>query len=644
MKQSAAIAGLLALNIAAYFINVLDSKKWVSKVSESRATILCVCATWLALTAVATVLSRIPCRPSAYYDGPYVYKVDTQSTRIQALFGDLPCDNALPHVVAEFLLRDISFAVERPVMPGQEVANRPILMSLVVVPFRAAFDPPPILHGRLGRFNYVGSSWPDIAPLLSDWEFSQFLSVALLLNATWILGVLWILSVTATPPVVALLGVLAFATSYYVLCQTVFTWPKAAASFWIIAAFMARLADYRFCGWGELSQQKAAAAGGCLGVAFWMHPLAVLFFVASILVQIGTAVAVRSRRSIENALVSVVAFVVVVAPWIAWTRLVLGIPSDLLSQNVRMTESLSTALWVRGANLYHVWVPVCFDTRPVTYAMFMDSWWLTLSASCGITVAALLYLAAHHNAFLHETSWRAMAIECFALPGMLICSVFGFNNPACLLHGFQVHVAALMPAVFLTSPKLAQRPLVWLTAACVILQIAGNLAYSVAQFDRRYKNAASLHVTESTSLLNHPSLRVAEEPLPVNRSAQITLAGIERSCLWLNAPAKVTIGPLRVGSHRSISGWIGIHEHVLPIIPAKGIDFRLIVRAEGRVIASQINNLSPATRAEDRGWHRVELILPKDHGEEVTLCLDVGDTQLEGHIDWCLWSDVRLQP
>lgn len=641
-KQWAAIGGLVAINTAAYVINRRHSAKTEAVVSESRLALLFVCAVWLGLTLVATALSRAPCRPAVYYDGPYVYKMDVQSTRIQSLFGDLPCDNVLPHAVAEFLLRDIPFAVERPIMPGQEVSNRPILMSLVAVPFRAAFDPPPLHHGRLGRFQYVGSSWPDIGPLMGDWEFSQFLSVGLLLNATWILGALWVLSLAKTPPVITLLSVLAFATSYYVLSQTVFTWPKAAASFWIIAAVIARLSDSRFVGWGELSQRKTAVAGACLGVAFWMHPLAVLFFIGSLLVQLWTVLAVRSRRSVENVLVFAVSFIGVIAPWVVWTRLILGIPADLLSQNMRVTSSASTALWVRVANLYHLFVPACFDSPPVTYAAFMNSWWLTISASCGIAAAGLFYVAATHRTIAPWKSWKALFTECFVLPGLLICSVFGFNNAACTLHGFQMHMAALAPTILLVSPGLAHRSLVRLTATCLFLQMTANVVYSVPQIVRRCKSTVSDQASQATDLLRNTSVRIENAPLPVNRSERITLAGVERTCLWLNAPTRATVGPVRLTNNAIVSAWIGIHEHVVPIIPAEGINFRLQAIHEDRVIAATVVNLSPATRAGDRGWRRLELFVPEGRGLAVNLLLDVGDSPVEGHIDWCLWSEVNL--
>ena len=78
--------------------------------------------------------------PRVLPDGLYVFKEHTLPVKLQVLAGVLPGDNYIPFVVQEYLLRDISFAREHPIAPGQEVSNRPILMALATAPFRAALE------------------------------------------------------------------------------------------------------------------------------------------------------------------------------------------------------------------------------------------------------------------------------------------------------------------------------------------------------------------------------------------------------------------------------------------------------------------------------------------------------------------------
>src|SRR4030095_16461364 len=77
--------------------------------------------------------------PETLPDGLYISKSRTTNVKIQYLTS-LPADNFIPFAVAEFFLRGVSFKKQRPILPGQEVSNRTILMSLVAMPFRAALD------------------------------------------------------------------------------------------------------------------------------------------------------------------------------------------------------------------------------------------------------------------------------------------------------------------------------------------------------------------------------------------------------------------------------------------------------------------------------------------------------------------------
>ena len=221
---------------------------------------------WVSLSLVLLVAAQAPIpHPQSLPDGPYGYKRWTLPVRVQVMTGDLPADNALPAFVAEYMARRVSFAEVRPIMPGQEVANRPILQALVFLPFRAIFthnnerpDPYPV-------YDYVGRTWPDTSVLVSDKTFANFLAVAIPCNAALLLGLGAVLALFEVPypkTVLVCFGAL----SPYLIEHAIFTWPKNLAAFYIVVA--AVLLERRM---------SVVAAAVLLGLAYLSHPFAIAF-------------------------------------------------------------------------------------------------------------------------------------------------------------------------------------------------------------------------------------------------------------------------------------------------------------------------------------------------------------------------------
>jgi hypothetical protein len=600
-------------------------------------------AAWFTLTAVATVATRVAEKPAEYYDGPYVYKTDVLSTRIQSLVGNLPCDNALPHVVTEFLLRDIPFAVERPIMPGQEVTNRPFLMAFAVLPFRAALDAPPPVRGRLGRFHYVGSEWPDVTPLLADDAYSQFLAVAIPLNASLVVGMLWVLSLASPSLVVTALSIAVFTTSYFLLSQTLFAWPKSLCGFWTVAAMMSLVKPGSQRPFAAVQPREAAVAGACLGVAYWSHPLALVFAVSLLLVQGVAVLLYRTRAAVENLLVTAVCFAAVIAPWIVWSRLIVCIPSDLLAQNLHASQPVARAIAVRAANMYHVLVPACFDVFPPGYRSFIKTWWLSLPVAIGLVPLAVVALQPGAVArWVGGRGW-AFAWAFFILPWILICCSFGRPAASCILHGFQFHAAAGLSLVVAELSRRGGRGWRGLLLAALCLQVVANVAYVVAKVRQDVPGMFDATIAFDKDLLLDSTLRIEKAPLPPNLRATVSVAGTIRQGLWFNAPGVASVGPVDAGRATEASAWVAIHEHVWPIIPPRGVDFRLKVLQGERAIAEAAVNLSPAVREGDRGWVPIVVRLPSTGADGVVFQMDVGEEATAGNIDWCLWADLRLQ-
>ena len=640
-KQAAAVSLLALANMTSLAV-ILRFARGRLSADPSLPTHLCVAAlAWFSLTAIATVGSRIATKPDSYDSPLYVFKTDVLSTRIQALTGPLPADNALPHVVAEFLLRDISFKAERPIVPGQEVTNRPFLMSFVVVPFRAAFDAPPLYKGRLGRFQYVGTDWPDISPLLSDDTFSQFLAIAILLNATLVVGVLWVLSLARLPPGIVTLAVATFMTSHFVLNQTLFTWPKSFCAYWVIAALMAVWRPSAVSPFATMRLRDAAIAGACLGVAYWCHPLALVFTASLFLVQSWAVIRYQTRHVAETLFVTSTSFAAIIAPWVIWSRLVVCIPSDLLAQNLGRGP-LWQACYVRACNIYHVVVPVCFDTSPISYQSLLATYWLSLPASIGLLLLSMLFWRPSTASAVPLCGRLQYTLAFFILPWLLICISFGFPNPACLLHGFQFHVAAGLAFTVAALAVRGGRSWRHTLIAVLCLQVLCNITYTYAILRTLAATTPDDAVARNVNLLRGSSLQFQNAPLAPNGRVNVSVAGVTRECIWFCAPTTATIGPVPIKKASGARVQVAIHEHVWPIIPEKGVDFHLIMTHQGKVIGEGSVNVSPATRSGDRRWLPLVVRCPINSPSEVIFTLDVGQQPMKGNIDWCLWSELTI--
>lgn len=360
--------------------------------------------------------------PATLPDGRYVFKRRTLNVKIQYMTS-LPSDNYIPYVVTEYLLRNISFREERPILPGNEISNRTILMSLVALPFRAvlgvAETPKP-----LGTFHYVGRDWPDVEKLNQNNYFGQFLVVGIFLNSLLLVGLLVLFSKLRARKILAA-GALLYITNPYFLSQTIFTWPKALAGFFILLA------------WNSLhSKHDPKLVALCIGLAYNCHPYSVAFVAPLALVylwQWWNSIA-RLRTVIDFAGV----FLLLILPWLLWTRLYLGISSNLIAQNFvapGRQASVVDFIWIRVKNLFDLLAPRFFDVYPFNAASIFDNCITCLPGAVGLFVIgpALIKLAR----LFPELRWQII-VSAFAI--LLV-----FSAPALpVLHGYQPIVGTLI--------------------------------------------------------------------------------------------------------------------------------------------------------------------------------------------------------
>lgn len=398
---------------------------------------------WILSTFVAIFMIALPIsKPqNGLPDGPYVFKDWKLPVKIQVLAADYPPDNAIPAVVTEFLVRGISITDNRPLMPGQEISNRTILMSLVATPFRVLGNPD-YSRKEISQFSYVGRTWPNTLGVVDDQSFIAFLASALPLNALLGVFIVALLPINRQRFLESRLRRLAifFLTvclNPFLLFQTVFTWPKnIAASCVLLAIFLAN----RELQNDETSNRRLriVSVNILFAMSFLFHPMTLPF------IAIGTLWLIWNYRNtfsgFAHVLIGTCVLILTLSPWFIWTRIVLKIPSDLLIQNQGAFVSWPQTIWIRLYNLFGVFVqPGLVQTSPPTVNQFI---WLVFSSALSCSIILLLL-----GVIFWKKSESDVAIRNsirMSLLGSIGCTfAFGVPTPTAI-HGWQVYFGLVL--------------------------------------------------------------------------------------------------------------------------------------------------------------------------------------------------------
>ena len=420
-------------------------------------------ALWALLLVSSLGLLHLEVRlPESLPDGLYIFKTPTTNVKTQFLTG-LPADNYIPFAVAEFFLRGVSFKDVRPILPRGEVSNRTILMSLVTLPFRVVLGAP---HDRprLGTYNYIGATWPDVSKLNEGTYFEQFAVVGLVLNSLLLLGLFVFCSSLGANSVLAFAALL-YVTNPYFIAQTIYTWPKALAGFFILLA------------WTSLRNGHGPAVVAALfALAFHSHPYAIVFAAWAGLFYLAQWR--REKSTLSDVIVYALVFALILSPWIIWTRWILGIPSDLVSQNFAGPETEAAwaspigFLWIRLRNLFDLICAPIFLVYPFDFRAFLNAWLFSLPGVVGLV---LIYPAVAQCLELPKPRpWLWYGI---VAPALSILAVY--SSPALpVLHGYQSVLGLLL---FLAVWWLSRHCPPRIFLALVGLQLLFNLGIVFAR-------------------------------------------------------------------------------------------------------------------------------------------------------------------
>lgn len=321
--------------------------------------------------------------PGELPDGPYVNKSWTLAAKTQYLLDDLPCDNVLPYLVSEFIVRGLSFKDNNPILPNQPVTNRGILASLVIAPVLslAPFERP-LLDSKLPMMTYYGS-WPNAYVLYSDLRYSVFLGSYLAIAGCLFASILrYIVEVWSTKA--AIFFAVVILSNTFILSQLVFTWPKILCGLLLVLSIQALFTTER----GKISNIIIALLAASLAPHF--HPVGyfclVILAILLCLKVIWDRIRLRwSQLDMVNLAGAILVLAILAS--IIWFNYFSPLTSNLFVQNnVPGAERLSKYDWLmmRMQNIGSA-LPISIETKTFQLG------WMWMLPVAGIAALPLLW-------------------------------------------------------------------------------------------------------------------------------------------------------------------------------------------------------------------------------------------------------------
>lgn len=553
--------------------------------------------------------------PSPLFDGPYVVKKQVLPVKVQALSLDLPADNLIPYLVSEYLLRDISFKKERPIMPGQEVTNRTILMSLVAIPFRALTQDIPKWSGSLGTFQYVGRDWPDIQKLINEYAYTVFVAVGITLNGLIYFSFLLLYRFFIGNRFV-FLGSLLFLTTPYVFLQTVFVWPKSLAAFFILIGL------YRVI----LSKEKIWITFALFGLAYHSHPFSIAFAGGCFLYYLIHDIRVKN---IKNTVVAFLTLCVFLFPWFIWTKIILNISSDLVLQNF-IAESIPDFFWTRFFNLYRLIFPFFLGIYPFDAKLIFREMNVSLAGVLGLILIVFSYGILYQ--YLKDKKYRLWVICSLLVPTLFITLVFSRPNTP-ILHGCQVIIPILIIFAF--------RKLISFPKKVVLLIICSQILINGALYTEHLKKLGIAFSNNDVkiNLLEWSNKKIESALYPVHVNIPVVIGGLERKCVWMNPPAILTYHGIQVDKEDTLCFEYTFHPEVIGLPQHDGANFNVRIMHKNKLKKEWV------FYSEAKGNIKSQRIVLSDlAGKEVDITFSISNKfggRTDG--DWCLWINPRIE-
>jgi len=187
---------------------------------------------------------------------------------------------------------------------------------------------------------------------------------------------------------------------------------------------------------------------GFLGAAYLCHPYAMVFVVAFLMwvvyVNIFTQKSLMSLEDKKSRIMSMNALniirflavlLVIVAPWVIWTKFILQVPSsDLIEQNFSLTDiSAVNFIWVRVVNFSNTFLPPYWFSYPFNLQNFINSSAINAVGASGVIAFIFFIMGLMNLSFKKALPYL---ITLF-MPSILLVVIFSYQTvPA--VHGLQL--------------------------------------------------------------------------------------------------------------------------------------------------------------------------------------------------------------
>ena len=189
---------------------------------------------------------------------------------------------------------------------------------------------------------------------------------------------------------------------------------------------------------------------------------------------------------------------------------------------------------------------------------------------------------------------------------------------------------AISPALW--RRMLQRSPALATLARTVFADEAAAMPPPVGPAHWRLTNPDVLQAARLDHVKDHPNLGV-----------DITVDGVSRRTVWIDAPTAITFRQVLLGAHPVFQAFVAIHPAVWGLGDADGAVFQVDVVAHGEAVRVAETAVDPFAHPEQKTWTAVTADLSRFAGQQVDLVLsnDPGPAGND-YADWCLWGDPEL--
>ena len=169
----------------------------------------------------------------------------------------------------------------------------------------------------------------------------------------------------------------------------------------------------------------------------------------------------------------------------------------------------------------------------------------------------------------------------------------------------------------------------------------GSTAMEVSSVARHACQRTPLFPLTAPEIMASAELsHVKDQP---NLGVPITVDGITKNSLWIDAPTVITFHNLPLSKHPTFIAGVTIHPSIYTDDRADGAVFQVDVRAGGEVVRVGELSINPIANPLERCWMPLRVDLSRFAGQHVDLILsnDPGPAG-NAYADWCIWGDPEI--